>query len=76
MFKSKLDLKSEQSIINMLLDSSNITNDQFEKLNSASEEIGKSKLETAIELNMTCPVSYTQLRANETPEQRVSRQAR
>ena len=53
MFKSKLDLKSELAIINMLVDSSDITNDQFDKINSASEEIGKSKLETAIELNLT-----------------------
>ena len=53
MFKSKLDNKSELSIINMLVDNSQITNDQFDKINSASEEIGKSKLETAIELNLT-----------------------
>ena len=53
MFKSKLDLKSELAIINMLVDSSDITNEQFDKINSASEEIGKSKLETAIELNLT-----------------------
>ena len=53
MFKSKLDLKSELAIINMLVDSSDISNDQFDKINSASEEIGKSKLETAIELNLT-----------------------
>ena len=53
MFKSRLDTKSELSIINMLVDSSQITNDQFDKINSASDEIGKSKLETAIELNLT-----------------------
>ncbi len=53
MFNSKLDLKSELAIINMLVDSSDISNDQFDKINSASEEIGKSKLETAIELNLT-----------------------
>ena len=53
MFKSKLDLKSELAIINMLVDSSDITNEQFDKINSASDEIGKSKLETAIELNLT-----------------------
>ena len=51
MFKSKLDSKSEQNIINMLLDSSQINNSQFSKINSTSQEIGKTKLETAIELN-------------------------
>ncbi len=52
MFKSKLDSKSEQNIISMLLDNSTITNDQIKKINETCEEIGKTKLETAFELNL------------------------
>ena len=42
MFKSKLDNKSEQNIINMLLDSSQINNSQFSKINSTSQEGGRT----------------------------------
>ena len=64
MFKSKLDSKSEQNIINMLLDSSQINNSQFSKINSTSQEIGKTKLETAIELNLTNEDKILKLLAN------------
>ena len=64
MFKSKLDNKSEQNIINMLLDSSQINNSQFSKINSTSQEIGKTKLETAIELNLTSEDKILKLLAN------------
>ena len=51
MNKTKLDSASEQNILNMLLESSIISSDQMSKINSTSAEIGKSKLETAFELN-------------------------
>ena len=51
MNKTKLDSASEQNILNMLMESSNISSDQMSKINSTSAEIGKSKLETAFELN-------------------------
>jgi len=53
MSKIRLDLTSEQNILNMLLDHSVIDNNQLSKINSTSNEIGKSKLETAFELNIT-----------------------
>ena len=53
MSKIKLDSNSEQNILNMLMDSSSISTDQMSKINATSPEIGKSKLETAIELNFT-----------------------
>ena len=53
MSKIKLDLNSEQNILNMLMESSSISEDQMTKINSTSSEIGKTKLETAIELNFT-----------------------
>jgi len=53
MSKIKLDDASEQNILNMLLDSSVINSDQINKINATSSEIGKSKLETAFELNFT-----------------------
>ena len=49
MFKSKLDNKSEQNIINMLLDHDQLTNDQLSKIKKGSPEIGKTELETAFE---------------------------
>ena len=52
MAKINLDNKSEQSILNMLLDSNAINGSQLSKINSTSNEIGKSKIETAIELNL------------------------
>ena len=51
MNKTKLDSASEQNILNMLMESSIISSDQMSKINSTSVEIGKSKLETAFELN-------------------------
>ena len=51
MNKTKLDSVSEQNILNMLMESSTISSDQMSKINSTSAEIGKSKLETAFELN-------------------------
>ena len=51
MNKTKLDSVSEQNILNMLMESSIISSDQMSKINSTSAEIGKSKLETAFELN-------------------------
>ena len=51
MSKTKLDTASEQNILNMLMESSIITSDQMSKINATSSEIGKSKLETAFELN-------------------------
>ena len=53
MNKTKLDSTSEQNILNMLMDNSIITSDQMSKINLTSNEIGKSKLETAFELNLT-----------------------
>ena len=37
----------------MLLEGSSLSSDQMSKINATSPEIGKSKLETAIELNFT-----------------------
>ena len=51
MNKTKLDYASAQNILNMLTESSVISSDQMSKINSTSAEIGKSKLETAFELN-------------------------
>ena len=48
MSKIKLDLNSEQNILNMLMESSSISEDQMSKINANSKEIGKTKLETAI----------------------------
>ena len=48
-----LDASSEQNILNMLVDQSAISTDQLNKIKSMSKEVGKSKLETAFELNLT-----------------------
>ena len=48
-----LDTTSEQNILNMLMDQSVISIDQMTKIKSMSKEIGKSRLETAFELNLT-----------------------
>ena len=53
MNNTRLDTASEQNILNMLMDNSIITSDQMSKINLTSNEIGKSKLETAFELNLT-----------------------
>ena len=49
----QLDATSEQNILNMLMDQSVISIDQMTKIKAMSKEIGKSKLETAFELNLT-----------------------
>ena len=48
-----LDTTSEQNILNMLMDQSVISIDQMTKIKAMSREIGKSRLETAFELNLT-----------------------
>ena len=48
-----LDSASEQNILNMLMDQSVISTDQMTKIKAMSKEIGKSRLETAFELNLT-----------------------
>ena len=52
MSKTKLDIGSEQNILNMLMDGSVISAEQMTRINNTSSEIGKTKLETAFELNM------------------------
>ena len=47
-----LDEKSEQNILNMLMDQSVISIDQMTKIKTMSKQIGKSRLETAFELNL------------------------
>ena len=51
-FKIPQKVKSilEQNILNMLLDHSVINDNQLSKINSTSNEVGMTKLETAIEL--------------------------
>ena len=49
----QLDTTSEQNILNMLMDQSVISTEQMAKIKSMSKEIGKSRLETAFELNLT-----------------------
>ena len=49
----QLDTTSEQNILNMLMDQSVINADQMTKIKAMSKEIGKSRLETAFELNLT-----------------------
>ena len=51
MSKIKLDSTSEQNILNMLMEGSILSSEQISKINLTSKEIGKSKLETAFELN-------------------------
>ena len=53
MSKTRLDATSEQNILNMLMEGSVISEDQISKINITSSEIGKTKLETAFELNFT-----------------------
>ena len=49
----QLDTTSEQNILNMLMDQAVINADQMTKIKAMSKEIGKSRLETAFELNFT-----------------------
>jgi len=53
MSKIRLESASEQNILNMLMENSIISADQMSKINSTSLEIGKSKLETVFELNLS-----------------------
>ena len=64
MVKLKLDTKSEQSILNMLLDNQAINASQLSKINSTSAEVGKTKIETAIELNLTNEEKISRLLAS------------
>ena len=48
----RLDDNSEQNILNMLMDQSVITSEQMQQITTMSKEVGKSKLETAFELNL------------------------
>ena len=64
MVKIRLDTKSEQSILNMLLDNQAINSSQLSKINSTSNEVGKTKIETAIELNLTNEEKISKLLAN------------
>ena len=64
MVKIRLDTKSEQSILNMLLDNEAINSSQLSKINSTSSEVGKTKIETAIELNLTNEEKISKLLAN------------
>ena len=48
----RLDNTSEQNILNMLMDQSVITIEQMQQITTMSKEVGKSKLETAFELNL------------------------
>ena len=61
MSKIKLDSTSEQNILNMLMEGAIISSEQISKINSTSEEIGKSKLETAFELNFADEVKILKL---------------
>ena len=58
MTKLKLDTTSEQNILNMLMDHSLIKSGDMEKVKKMSKEVGKSKLETAFELNFTNEKKY------------------
>ena len=60
----KLDTTSEQNILNMLMDHSLIKTNDMEKIKKMSVEIGKSKLETAFELNLTDETKILNLLAN------------
>ena len=48
----QLDPASEQNILNMLIEQSVISVDQLNKIKNMSKEIGKTRLETAFELNL------------------------
>ena len=61
MSKIKLDSTSEQNILNMLMEGSILSSEQISKINLTSKEIGKSKLETAFELNFADEVKILKL---------------
>ena len=61
MSKIKLDSTSEQNILNMLMEGSILSPEQISKINLTSKEIGKSKLETAFELNFADEIKILKL---------------
>ena len=61
MSKIKLDSTSEQNILNMLMEGSILSSEQISKINLTSKEIGKSKLETAFELNFVDEIKILKL---------------
>ena len=61
MSKIKLDSTSEQNILNMLMEGSILSAEQISKINLTSKEIGKSKLETAFELNFADEIKILKL---------------
>ena len=61
MSKIKLDSTSEQNILNMLMEGSILSSEQISKINLTSKEIGKSKLETAFELNFADEIKILKL---------------
>ena len=48
----RLDDTSEQNILNMLMEHSMVSAEQMHRITTMSKEVGKSKLETAFELNL------------------------
>jgi type IV pilus assembly protein PilB len=50
MFKSNIDSKSELNIMHMLLEHDQLTNEEYKKIKKASNEIGKTLIETGVEL--------------------------
>ena len=48
----RLDDTSEKNILNMLMDHKMINSEQMKRIMNTSKEIGKTKLETAIELEL------------------------
>ena len=48
----RLDDTSEKNILNMLMDHKMINSEQMKRITNTSKEIGKTKLETAIELEL------------------------
>src|SRR5210317_369420 len=60
----RLDQKSEQNIINMLLDQQQLNNEQVNQINTISNEAGKSKLDIAFQLNFTSEEKILNLLSN------------
>ena len=60
----RLDQKSEQNIINMLLDQQQLNTEQVNQINTISNEAGKTKLEIAFQLNFTSEEKILNLLSN------------
>jgi type IV pilus assembly protein PilB len=60
----RLDQKSEQNIINMLLDQQQLNTEQVNQINTISNEAGKSKLDIAFQLNFTSEEKILNLLSN------------